>query len=255
MTRPVRVSIVEDHAVLADALRVSLEQNGFEVVNIPVAQARNGPRELLLSVVKTGPRVVLLDLGLGPIGDGAALIHPLTVSGQRVVVLTATQDRVRWGECLAKGALTVVPKLAPLDAMVDAIRRADQGLVVLPPHEREVLIRLWQVHRTDADERRRWLARLTPREADVLDQLAHGKRVREVAENAFVTEATVRTQVKSILAKLGVSSQLAAVAMVHDVGWTASNDGFPASGQAEPSGGDNTGSDAQRHNHWRIARE
>lgn len=234
MTRPVRVSIVEDHAVLADALRMSLEQNGFKVVNVPVAQARNGPRELLLSVIKTNPRVVLVDLGLGPVGDGAALIHPLTVAGQRVVVLTASQDRVRWGECLAKGALTVVPKLSPLEVMVDAIRRADQGLTVLPPHEREVLVRLWQANRTDVDERRNWLARLTPREADVLEQLAHGKRVREVAANAFVTEATVRTQVKSILAKLGVNSQLAAVAMVHDVGWTSSHNGSPHSA-AEPS--------------------
>lgn len=220
MTPPTRVALVEDHAILSEALRVSLDLKGFDAISIPVASHGGGRRELLHAVLKVRPRVVIVDLDLGPAGDGAALIHPLTLAGHRVVVLTASHDQVRWGSCLARGALTVVPKSAPLQAIVDVIRRADQGLPVIPRNEREALIQLWQERHTDDDERRRSLARLTPREAHVLSQLAHGKRVREVAEEAYVSEATVRTQVKSILAKLGVNSQLAAVAMARDVGWT-----------------------------------
>ena len=220
MTVPTRVALVEDHAILAEALRVSLDLKGFDAISIPVSQNGGGRRELLHSVLKVRPRVVIVDLDLGPAGDGAALIHPLTMAGHRVVVLTAVTDRVRWGSCLARGAQTVVPKSAPLQAIVDVIRRVDQGLPVIPRNEREMLVQLWQERHTDDDERRRCLARLTPREAHVLGQLAHGKRVREVAEEAFVSEATVRTQVKSILAKLGVNSQLAAVAMAREIGWT-----------------------------------
>jgi two-component system nitrate/nitrite response regulator NarL len=214
-----RVALVEDHALLSEALRVSLNLKGFDAVSIPVAPNGGGRGALLSSVLSARPRVVLVDLDLGPAGDGAALIHPLTLAGARVVVLTACQDQVRWGACLARGALAVMTKSAPLQAIADVIERADQGLPVIPRMERERLVRLWQERDTSDDERRRRLARLTPREAHVLGQLAHGKRVREVADDAFVSEATVRTQVKSILAKLGVSSQLAAVAMARDVGW------------------------------------
>jgi two-component system nitrate/nitrite response regulator NarL len=220
VTASTRVALVEDHAVLAEALRLSLELKGFDTVSIPLAPNEGGRRELIQSILKARPRVVIVDLDLGPAGDGTALIHPLTLAGHRVVVLTASQDHVRWGSCLARGALTVVPKSAPLQAIVDVIRRVDQGLPVIPRNEREALVHLWHERHADDDERRRCLARLTPREAHVLGQLAHGKRVREVAEEAFVSEATVRTQVKSILAKLGVNSQLAAVAMARDAGWT-----------------------------------
>lgn len=220
--RPTRVSIVEIHAIFADALRISLEHRGFEAVNVPIAIGV-GRRDLLDAVIKTQPGVVLLDLDLGPAEDGVALIDPLSLAGPRVVVLTASQDHLQWGECLARGAVAVVPTVVPLHVIVDVIRRADQGLRVLPCAERERLIELWRDHRSNDDERRKWLARLTPREAHVLEQLAHGKRVRQVAEDDFVSEATVRTHVKSILAKLGVNSQLAAVAIVHDVGWTQGN--------------------------------
>ncbi len=219
MTGTTRVALVEDHEIFADALRVCLEQLGFEAVNVPLAQAGVSCGELLHEVTSTRPRVVLLDLDLGPAGDGSALIRPLTESGHRVVVLTALQDRVRWGECLANGALTVVTKLDPLEAIVEVIRRVDDGLAVLSHEERDTLVREWEQRHTDEDEVRTLLARLTPREAHVLAQLTHGKRVREVAEEAFVSEETVRTHVKSIFAKLGVNSQLAAVAMARDIGW------------------------------------
>jgi len=72
--------------------------------------------------------------------------------------------------------------------------------------------------RLDPDLERR-LELLTPREAQVLGHLMEGRPVRDIAHVSFVSEATVRTQVKSILAKLEVTSQLAAVGAAHLVDW------------------------------------
>ena len=63
------------------------------------------------------------------------------------------------------------------------------------------------------------LSLLTPREGAVLGHLMKGHTVREIAIHSYVSEATVRTQVKSILSKLQVSSQIAAVGLAHRVGW------------------------------------
>jgi two-component system nitrate/nitrite response regulator NarL len=85
--------------------------------------------------------------------------------------------------------------------------------------EREELLQLWHQERQKHQELRNRLQRLTPREREVLGHLTEGHTVRDIARLSVVSEATVRTQVKSILAKLEVSSQLAAVGIAHAVGW------------------------------------
>ena len=218
MSQRTRVALVEDHALLAEALVLSLSPEGFDVSCVRLSPFED-QSALLSSVLRANPQVVLLDLDLGAAGDGGQLIQPLTRAGCRVVVLTGWQDPARWGACVAAGALTVLSKSTPLHTIVEVIQRVDQGLPVMSRARRDKLIALWREARTDDDARRTRLDRLTPREAQVLGELLHGKRVREVAQDAFVSEATVRTHVKSILAKLGVSSQLAAVALARDAGW------------------------------------
>ena len=222
MSPGTRVALVEDHALLAEAMHVSLSLKGFQVVGIRLPPHGAAPGALLAGILGANPSVVLLDLDLGPAGDGGRLIQPLSRAGQRVVVLTGNTDPVRWGACLARGALTVLAKTVPLQVIVDVIERVNQGLPVMPRSQRDELVQMWLARSTDEDERRKRLNRLTPREAHVLGELVHGKRVREVALEAYVSEATVRTQVKSILAKLGVTSQLAAVALARDAGWGSS---------------------------------
>lgn len=220
-TERTRVALVEDHALLAEALLVSLAPEGFEVSSVRISPRPEEQPNLLRSILAVEPQVVLLDLDLGAAGDGGALIQPLTRSGCRVVVLTAWPDPARWGACVAAGALTVLNKSTPLHGIVEVIQRVAQGLPVMSRDRRDQLIARWRDARNDDVDRRTRLDRLTPREAHVLGELLHGKRVREVAQEAFVSEATVRTHVKSILAKLGVSSQLAAVALARDAGWGA----------------------------------
>lgn len=213
----IRVALVDDHTVVMEAMRMSLETRGLDVVEVPPHD--EGADLLVASVLAARADVVLLDLQLGAAGDGSQLIPPLVRGGQRVVVLTASRDPVRWGGCLASGAAGVVNKTASLQAIVEAVNRTAGGLPVLSPQRRQELVQLWRTHSSASQDVRKRLSSLTPRETAVLTALLRGKRVREVAQEALVSEATVRTQVKSILAKLGVNSQLAAVALAREAGW------------------------------------
>jgi DNA-binding NarL/FixJ family response regulator len=162
---------------------------------------------------------VLLDLDLGRFGDGVRLISPLARTGINVVVVTASTDRGRWGEAIRCGARTVLSKGQPLNTVLATVRRINAGLPVMTFEEREDLLRAWHQQRSELQETTAKLAMLTTRESQVLGQLMQGRNVHDIAVLFVVSEATVRTQVKSILAKLGVSSQLAAVGLAHQVGW------------------------------------
>jgi two-component system, NarL family, nitrate/nitrite response regulator NarL len=135
------------------------------------------------------------------------------------VVVTASRDRSRWGECYFHGARRVLTKSQPLQEILSTVRRLNQGLSVLDRETREELLAEFHRDRQEHHEMRDRLHRLTPREREVLGQLTEGHTVRDIAKASVVSEATVRTQVKSILSKLEVSSQLAAVGIAHAVGW------------------------------------
>jgi DNA-binding NarL/FixJ family response regulator len=85
--------------------------------------------------------------------------------------------------------------------------------------ERERLLGAWRNEQISTDDARRRLELLTPRERQVLGALIKGRHVHEIARTDVVSEATVRTQVKSILGKLEVTSQLEAVGLANSVGW------------------------------------
>jgi DNA-binding NarL/FixJ family response regulator len=145
-------------------------------------------------------------------------VGPLAARGIDVVVLTAAIDRARWGEAIRQGARKVVSKSAPLRESLGVVRRLQQGLAVTTVLEREELFRHHHEQRLLQQELRRRVERLTAREAEVLGRLVRGRTVREIAAAWLVSEATVRTQVKAILAKLDVTSQIAAVAVARQVG-------------------------------------
>jgi two-component system, NarL family, nitrate/nitrite response regulator NarL len=219
MTRAtVHVVLVEDHTLLAQSLVVTLAAERCLVTTVRPPRGSRAP-DLLDSITSVSPDVVMLDLDLGSAGDGAALIAPLGEAGLPVVVVTGVTDRRRWGECLASGARTVLPKSAPLEVIGTTLRAASQGGQVLAERHREALVREWQHSRRDTDHARARFDRLSTRERDVLAGLLAGRRVRDLAAEATVSESTVRSQVKSLLAKLGVTSQIAATAMARQCGW------------------------------------
>jgi DNA-binding NarL/FixJ family response regulator len=214
-----RILIIEDHMLFAESLELVLSVEGYDVRRINVPDNAGSPGSLLSSLVRLRPRIVLLDLDLGRFGDGVRLIAPLAKAGINVVVVTASSDRGRWGEAIRYGARTVLSKAQPLSNILATVRRINEGLPVMTHQDREDLLRAWHQQRSELQDLLSRLALLTARESQVLGRLMQGRTVHDIAALSVVSEATVRTQVKSILAKLEVSSQLAAVGMAHQVGW------------------------------------
>lgn len=214
-----RVLIVEDHQLFAEALDLALSVEGYDVRRVDVPTGPGSAGTLVANIIKQRPRVVLLDLDLGMFGDGLRLIGPIARSGANVVVVTGSTDQARWGEAVRAGARKVLAKSQPLRDILATVRRITTGLPVMDREEREELLTEWARQRFESQGLRERLDLLTVRESEVLGHLMKGRAVREIAGIGVVSEATVRTQVKSILAKLEVSSQLAAVGMAHQIGW------------------------------------
>lgn len=222
--RDFRVVIVEDHSLFAEALEIAVEMDGYDVRRIPLLPGVHAPTSIVAPVLRTNPRVTLLDLDLGSYGSGIRVIQPLAREGVAVVVVTASADEHRWGEALGAGARVVLSKSAGLNEVLAVLRRLHGGLSVLGVEERERLIQLWRGQNRAVLDLRTQLERLTHREGEVLGRLMAGQQVKEIARESVVSEATVRSQVKTILAKLGVSSQVAAVGLAHKANWHPPSD-------------------------------
>ena len=214
-----RIALVDDHVLFAESLDIVLTVEGHEVRRIALPESTRNVSSLLPAILRARPSIVLLDLDLGVNGHGGKLIEPLCQADIAVVVVTGTLDRVEWGDCMRNGARKVLPKSMHLNEILATVRRINNGLSVITADERTELVQLWHHQRAASHELHHRLSQLTTREREVLGHLWHGHQVRDIAAMSVVSEATVRTQVKSILAKLEVGSQLAAVGMAHRVGW------------------------------------
>jgi DNA-binding NarL/FixJ family response regulator len=211
------ILIVDDHDLVAMSLALCLRSEGLHAQR-HAARSRDG---ILTAVATLVPGVVLLDLdlGRGPDGaviDGTTLVSHLCRTGWRVIVLSATTDEPRIGRALDAGALACVPKTAALPVLITTIRRAMQDVEVMRPERRAYFIAQYHRQREQARDVERRLDRLTDRERAVLDRLARGRRAQSIAEEFRVSLATTRTQIRAVLQKLEVCSQLEAVALLNE---------------------------------------
>ena len=210
------VLIVEDHELLAQSLLFALRAEGLEVESIRPTTTD--------AIIKTAeelrPTVVLLDLDLaGEIGTSLPLIDPLEKLGAQVMMVTGVTDRVRLAECLEAGATGLINKSTPFDQLVAAVREVAELGTLIPQQQRHELLAELRRQRSLDRERLKPFERLTSREQQVLAGLMEGKPAEKIAEDAFVSLATVRSQIRAILLKLDVNSQLAAVALAQRNGW------------------------------------
>ncbi|HYH32318.1 MAG TPA: response regulator transcription factor [Pseudonocardia sp.] len=210
-----QVLIVDDHELVAEALALGLRARGVAAVTVR-------PAEFLDRVAEPAPPggLVLLDLDLGAAVegvDGADLVPRLRRAGWRVLLITGSTDETRIAVAIAGGALGRVPKSAPFDELVDAAARAAEGRSLTSEAERRRLHAVAAAADTQARARRDRWRRLTPRELQIVERIAAGKRPAAIAEEFVVSVATVRTQIKSISAKLEVSSQLEIAALAREL--------------------------------------
>ena len=215
-----RIVIVDDHPLLATALRKELERSG---VGVEQLDPMIGAEQLLEAISSRQPHCAVLDLGLPFPGGGSALIRPLVDQGIRVVVLTGETEQHLLARSSGAGAEAVLSKSEPLNDIVDTILRAADGEAVRTAQQAELAVEL---HRLMAEQNQRQspFDGLSLRERQVLAGLMDGVRPSVLAERNYVSVSTVRTQVKGLLCKLGVSSQLEAVAMAHRSRWSLTED-------------------------------
>lgn len=205
------ILIVEDHRLLAQAVALALADRGLQVRLVDP-----GALDDVVATVAPGA-LVLLDLRLGRGRDGGTAIGPLVDRGARVVVVTGTSDPLALGRALEAGALTIVDKHQPFADLVSAILAVRAGEVPpVDPRHRDA-VRAAHARRAEQDAARSVLDRLSVREGEVLDELCDGRSAQEIATAAGVSLTTVRAQIRAVLAKLGVRSQLQAVARAHEL--------------------------------------
>lgn len=135
-------------------------------------------------------------------------------------MMTGVVDRARLAACVEAGAIGIVSKTAGFPVLVDAVRRAAGGERLITEGQRQSFLSDLRVLRQAEHDRSAPFERLSPREQAVLSGLVAGVTAEAIAASSYVSLATVRSQIRAILLKLGVTSQLAAVAVVRRAGWS-----------------------------------
>ncbi len=204
---PIRVLLVDDHQLLTDALSRVLEREpDIQVVGVAptVSDVREAPR--------AGVDVVLMDYRL-PDGTGseATRIVKTRWPSARVVMLTAITDDETVLESIQAGADGYLTKDRAVAEVVQAVRSAHAGEILLP---RSVIVDIARrvVAARDRQQDRVFVEPLTPRELEVLRALTEGLASPDICERLGITPNTLRTHVQNIMGKLHVHSKLEAVA-------------------------------------------
>jgi two-component system, NarL family, nitrate/nitrite response regulator NarL len=209
------VSLVDDHHLFSTSMAVALRAEGFEV-QIPRLTSQE---DVCQTIMASQPQVVMIDRDLGALGSGEELIPPIAKSGLPIIVVSASLDDVVAGRCLSLGAAVCVAKSDPFEMLLTSVVRVANGDPSVNQSERYRLIDAWRRWQASADATSGTFDQLTRREAHVLGLLIEGRSVKAIANENHVSMATVRTQVRGILTKLDVSSQLEAVALALRARW------------------------------------
>jgi len=196
----ISVLIVDDHEIVREGVRALLEtEPGIEIAG----EASSG-REAVQKALQFTPDVILMDLVM-PELDGVEAIRQITEknAGAQILVLTSFSTDDKLFPALEAGALGYLLKDVSPNELIGAIRQAAAGQSTLTPVIARRLLKEFSPEDTS------WPSteQLTERETEVLRQLARGLSNDEIAERLFISEATARTHVSNILAKLNLHNR------------------------------------------------
>ena len=198
----IKVLLVDDQGLIRQGLRVLLElEPDLEIVG----EAENGEQAINL-VAKFQPDVVLLDIRM-PIMDGVAATREIQkrFAKTKILVLTTFDDDEYVSAALQNGAMGYLLKDTPSEELAVAIRAVYKGYTQLGPGiVKKLLTQFSHVALTQSPPVPSSLAELTPREKEVLQLIATGASNREIAQQLYISEGTVKNHVTNILNRLNL---------------------------------------------------
>jgi len=217
MSGPVRVLVADDQALVREGLMTLLQATpGIE----PVADAADGAEAIELAA-RHRPDVILMDLRM-PNVDGVQATREIRAAQPHteIVVLTTHADEASILDALRAGARGYLTKDAGIQEIARAVHAAAAHQSLLDPVvQAKLLEALGAAAPVPAPAPRQLPDELTPREAEVLSLIARGLSNREIGAQLFVSEATVKTHVNHVFAKIGARDRAQAVhyAYTHDL--------------------------------------
>jgi two-component system nitrate/nitrite response regulator NarL len=201
---PIRVLLVDDHTLFRSGIRLLLQRNrDFEVVGEAVDGLEGVKRAKELK-----PDIVLLDLHMPGLAglDALGLILQESPACQ-VVLLTVSEDAEDLALALKKGAAGYLLKNIDADYLLESLRKVMESDAVISPEMTSKLVASFRKSEPAAASE---IKKLTPREGEMLAQLALGLSNKEIAGKLDVAESTVKIHLQSILKKLGVNNRVQA---------------------------------------------
>jgi len=230
------VLVVEDHDVVGASLAAVLTAAGAHAETAADLTPAGCSRDVDRLLEVHGRVLVLLDLDLGGDLTGEALLPSLRRQGVQVLVLTGCEEPVRLSRLLWGGVSGVLSKTEPLEHVLAAVEALLIGDCAMSAEAATRLHLAAMASEAERAKREQLFRTLTHREGEVLFGLMKGRTVTELADESTLSVQTVRTQVKAILVKLGVHSQLAAVGRAKRAGWSGAVAVTGATGSGKASG-------------------
>jgi DNA-binding NarL/FixJ family response regulator len=201
---PIRILIVDDHAVVRAGLRMLIDQNpAMKVIGL----AGNRSEALALAASEQ-PNLIILDILLGD-EDGLTILPELreVAKEARVLVLTGLRGSESQRRAMLAGAMGIVLKEHAAEVLIKAINKVHQGEVWLDRSLMGSLLdEMTQPPEIDSETAK--IASLTDRERQVIALIAEGLKNKQIGERLYITETTVTHHLSSIFSKLDVSDRL-----------------------------------------------
>jgi DNA-binding NarL/FixJ family response regulator len=206
---PIRVLVVDDHALFRRGLEMVLEQEpDIEVVG----EASDGA-EALERAVETAPDIVLMDVRMPKRGgiDACTSIKD-AVPSTKIIMLTISDEEADLYDAIKAGAMGYLLKEISIEEVASAIRAVHGGQSLISPSMASKLLNEFASMIKRSDERQQVpTPRLTDREMEVLRLVAKGMNNRDIAKQLFISENTVKNHIRNILEKLQLHSRMEAV--------------------------------------------